>query len=90
MKQEGVDFIIYYLKDFLLVGVLAAQECTGTLTALLSACDRLGLSVAREKLYSPGGWLTFLGFELNSMALFIQLLEETLTELRQLNQTWVG
>ena len=90
MRQEGVDFIIHYLNDFLLVGVPASQECTGALMALLSACDRLGLPVAREKLDSPGGWLTFLGFERDSMALFIQLLEETLTELRQLIQLWVG
>ena len=31
-----------------------------------------------------------MGFELDSMALIIRLLEEKLTELRQLIQTWVG
>ena len=59
VRQEGVDFIIHYLNNFLLVGVPASQECTGALTALLSACDRLGFPVAREKLEGPGSRLTF-------------------------------
>ena len=90
VRQEGVDFIIHYLDDFLLVGAPASRECTGALTALLSACDRLGLPVAREKLEGLGGRLTFLGLELDYMALIIWLPEEKLTELRQLIQMWVG
>ena len=85
-----MDFIIHYLDDFLLVGAPASRECTGALTALLRACDRLGLPIAREKLEGPAGRLTFLGFELGSRALSIRLPEEKLTELRQLIQMWVG
>ena len=45
---------------------------------------------AMEKLDDPCGQLTFLGFELVSMALSIWLPEEKSTELRQLIQTWLG
>lgn len=64
MRQDGVDFVLHYLDDFLLVGAPASQECTGALTTLLSVFDRLGFPVALDKLESPGNQLTSLGFEL--------------------------
>ena len=53
VRQEGVDFIIHYLNNFLLVGVPASQECTGALMALLSACDRLGLPLGLREAGGP-------------------------------------
>ena len=36
VKQEGVDSVIHYLDNFLLVGPPASPECAGALTTLLS------------------------------------------------------
>ena len=90
VKQEGVDFVLHYLDDFLLVGAPASQECTGALTTLLSVFDRLGLPVATDKLEGPGCQLTFLGFELDSTVLIIRLPQVKLMELQELIQAWVG
>ena len=90
MRQEGVDFILDYLDDLLLVGALASQECTGALTTLLSVFDRLGLPVAMDKLEGSCSQLAFLGFEFDSTRLAIRIPQGKLTELQQLIQAWMG
>ena len=92
VKQEGVQFAIHYLDDYLVIGAPASQECADSLTTLLSVFDRLGLRVAiyMDKLEGPGCQLTFLGFELDSSVLEIRLSSAKLTELQQLISAWVG
>ena len=89
-RQEGVDFILHYLDDFLVVGSPGSRECRNSLTTLLSVFNRLGLPVAMEKLEGPQSHLTFLGFELDATALVIRIPPEKLTELQLLIWSWVG
>lgn len=42
VKQEGGNFIMLYLDDFILLGAPMSPECAGVLTTLLSVFDRLG------------------------------------------------
>ena len=48
VMQEGVDFAIHYLDDYLVVGAPASPECAEALTTLLGVFDRLGLPVAMD------------------------------------------
>ena len=88
--QEGVDFVIHYLDDYLVVVAPASSECAVALTTLLGVFDRLGLPVAMDKLEGPWSHLTFLGFELDSSTLEIQLPQAQLREFQQFISTWVG
>ena len=62
VKQDGVDFILHYLDDFLLVGAPAYQECTGALTTVecpWQAGPPCGLGQVggpRQPAYLPGVW----------------------------------
>ena len=87
VRQEGVNFVIHYLDDYLVVGTPASPECVEALTTLLGIFDRLGLPVAMDKLEGPWSRLTFLGFELDSSALEIRLPQVKLRELQQLIST---
>ena len=48
VRQEGVDFAIHYLDDYLVIGDTASLECAEALTTLLRVFDRLGLPVAMD------------------------------------------
>ena len=89
-RQEGVDFILHYMDNFLVVGSPGSRECRDSLTTLLSVFNWLGLPVAMEKLEGPQSHLTFLGFELDATALVIWIPPEKLTELQLLIWSWVG
>ena len=87
-QQEGVNFIIHYLDDFLVVGAPESNECAMALATVLKVFERLGLPVAPNKLEGPWTRLTFLGFELDSREMIIRLLLQKLLELQELLQAW--
>ena len=90
VRQEGVDFTIHYLDDYLVVGAPASQESAEALSTLLGGFECLGLPVAMDKLEGPWSRLTFLGFELDSSTLEIRLPQAKLREIPRLISTWVG
>ncbi len=50
--------------------------------------DRLGFPVAMEKLEGPSTKLTFLGFEIDTVAMEVRLPQAKLAELKELSQHW--
>ena len=66
-KREGVDSVLHYLDDYLVVGLPESDECTRFLSTLTSLCARLGLPVALEKLEGLTCVLTFLGIEIDTL-----------------------
>ena len=87
-RSEGVDFVIHYLDEFLVMGDPGSSGCAVALQKLLDICQRLGLPVAQEKLEGPSSCLVFLGFELDSRDLVVQLPQQKLTELKALIGQW--
>ena len=83
VSQEGVDFTIHYLDDYLVVGAPASPECA---KALACASQHPWTN------WREGAWsrLNFLGFELVSSTLQIRLPQAKLRVLQQLISTWVG
>ena len=60
----GVNFVIHYLDDFLMV---TPPMVTQALRILVETSKKLGLPIAWDKLEGPSTGLTFLGFELDSI-----------------------
>ena len=90
VKCEGVSSVIHYLDDFLLAGSPGSLQCARDLNTLLSSFSRLGVPVATQKLEGPTTCLTFLGIEIDTMALQLRLPQVKLVELRALVSTWMG
>ena len=90
VRQQGVEFVMHYLDDFLVV--TTANEFSGShsLRLLLETFEQLGLPVAWDKLEGPSSCLTFLGFELDSVRNEIRLPREKLEDIRKEIQEWIG
>ena len=90
VREEGVDFVVHYVDDFLVMGAPGSDECAAALRKLLDVFHRLGLPVALNKLERPSSKLVFLGLELNSRALEVRLPQYKLEELKELIKRWEG
>ena len=89
-REEGVQFVIHYLDDFLVLGAPDTNECETAVQKLLDVFSRLGLPVATDKLEGPTTRLVFLGFELDTVAWEIRLPRQKLEDLKELIRQWVG
>lgn len=89
VRQQGVEFIVHYLDDFLVV--MAPNELQGshTMRLLLESFEHLGLLVAWDKLEGPSTCLTLLGFELNSTRREIRLPAQKLNDIRGSVRRWL-
>ena len=90
VRQRGVEFVIYYLDDFLIVTSADTNQGEHALRILLESFERLGLPVAWDKVEGPSMCLTFLGFELDTKSMETRLLNHKLEEVRWEVQLWMG
>ena len=83
VRQQGVEFILHYLDDFLVAS--AAEKCRGefVLCILLETFEQLGFPVAWDKLEGPTPCLTFLGFELDSLCNEIRVPEQKMEDIKR-------
>ena len=88
VRQTGVEVLLHYLDDFLLVGGPASEQCRVNLRKLLDVFARLSIPVAMEKLEGPTTLLSFLGIELDTRLMVLRLPQEKLVELRVLLSGW--
>jgi hypothetical protein len=83
----GLQWLIHYLDDYLIVGAPDSHSCGEHLQTFLRACTLLGIPVAMDKVDGPATVLSFLGLELDSVLQQIRLppnkLEEILAELTE-------
>ena len=89
LKQEGIEVVLYYLDDFLLVGAPNSPECERALSILLRVFGELGLPVAANKSEGPTTRLTLLGFQLDSAQLEICLPAEKVAALQTMITEWL-
>ena len=85
--QHGVRDVIHYL-DFLIVGDPGSSECSVALNVALELCGRLGVPIAEQKLQGPTTSLSFLGIEVDTMAMELRLPQEKVGQLKVMIQDW--
>lgn len=90
LRQRGLEFVIHYLDDFLIVTSADMDQGEHALRILLEMFERLGLPVAWDKLEGPATSLTFLGFELDTREMEMRLPSHKLVETLQEVQQWRG
>ena len=77
----GLQWLIHYLDDYLMVGAPDLHSCGEHLQCFLTVCMHLGFPVAMDKVDGPATALSFLGLELDSVLQQIRLPPEKLREI---------
>ena len=89
IQHQGVEFIMYYLDDFLLAGPPNSAQCKVVLETMLSVCERLGVRVSLAKLEGPATTTTFLGIVLDTVRQELHLPDNKLSRLCLLVKEWL-
>lgn len=86
----AVNSIIYYLDDFLCVGLASSEVCAVLLTTLEYIAECFGIPLAPDKTEGPTTVISFLGIVVDSEAMECQLPEEKLRALQAEIRAIVG
>lgn len=82
MARKGYDLTIVYLDDFLIISE-TKEICAKALSVLIQLLRKLGFSIQWGKVVDPTTCITFLGVELDSLAMTLRLPEDKLILLKQ-------
>ena len=88
-RSVGVRDVLHYPDDFFLVGPSSSDECRADMHSLLQMFHSLGLPLAPDKLEGPTTCLSFLGLEIDTVAMELRLPTTKLTALQALIQSWL-
>ena len=88
-QSLGITCVVHYIDDFLFV-VKDVKLASDQLRRALGLCVRLGLPMAKDKTEGPTTQLTFLGIEIDTVAMEARLPEEKLLRLHSLLDEWIG
>ena len=89
MARKGFDLTIVYLDDFLIISK-SKVECAEALETLILLLRKLGFMIHWGKVVDPTTCITFLGIELDSVAMALRLPAEKLLALREELQGSLG
>ena len=89
LHSKGIKWGLHYLDDFLLLGPANLPDCQTALATTLTTCEQVGLPVAPEKTEGPCTRLTFLGIEIDTVALQLRLPQDKLDKLKTTLTQWM-
>ncbi|MEW8547235.1 MAG: reverse transcriptase domain-containing protein [Candidatus Thiodiazotropha sp.] len=81
MGRKGFNLLIVYLDDFLVMAD-SKEACAKALLCLIQLLRRLGFAIHWGKVVDPTNRITFLGIELDSIAMSLRLPEDKLSSFR--------
>lgn len=80
-REIAMANAIHYLDDFLLAGRPGTLDCTTLMSGFISICADLGVPLAQEKTIGPTTVLSFLGLEINTNNMTVQIPHDKLCQL---------
>jgi len=87
LQKLGIKDVVHILDDFLFLGPVNSQVCQNNLEKFLEMCQKLCVPIKQEKTQNATQVITFMGLELDSVAMEARLPHDKLAKLRlQLNQ----
>ena len=90
MATNYVSDLIHYLDKFLLAGPPGQPTCSESTETMLRVCEKLGISVALDKLEGPATTITFLGITIDTTLQQLRLPPDKLQEMTLLIKSWLG
>ena len=88
MGRDGTQWVAHYIDDFITMGAPETDECASNFAVMHAACERLGLPAEPDKDEGPATTISFLGIELDTVALECRLPTEKLARLREELVQW--
>ena len=88
-RAEGVQHILHYLDDFLILGDPTSSTCQQALNTMTRICQDLGVPLAIEKVEGPSTTLPFLGIILDTTAMEARLPQDKLERMCTSISTWL-
>ena len=89
VRQQGVEFVIHYLDDKLVITAVDYHQGSHATHLLLETFEHLGLPIALDKLEGLSPCLTYLGFEPDTIYCEIGLPRQKLTDMRSEVDRWL-
>ncbi|XP_077113160.1 uncharacterized protein LOC143768361 [Ranitomeya variabilis] len=83
-KVTRLPSITHYLDDFLLVGPANSEACHHALVQFKDVMSRFGVPLSPEKTIGPVSVITFLGIEIDSVAMEFRLPQDKISKLLDL------
>ena len=90
LHSRGVTRKLHYLDDFLLVGPPDSAACAQALQRTLEVCQDLGVPVASHKTESSSCQLTFLGIQIDTVAMELSLPPDKLSRTTETVLEWTS
>ena len=87
LEEQGIN-MIHYLDNFMCFEPLGEKRDLGALGGAVSTCARLRVPIAAHKLKGPAHVITFLGFEVDTVAQEVRLPMEKLRRLQREIRSW--
>ena len=88
LQREGIQHILHYLDDFILVTPPDSPEGDQAVATLNRLCATLGVPLAEHKRDGPTTCLVFLGIEIDTVAMVLRLPNDKLQRLKEHLQNW--
>ena len=82
LKRRGLAGVVVYLDDFFIMAE-TFHECMEALNETIALLRKLGFSINWNKVVDPSTTITFLGIEIDSMAMCLRLPEDKLVQVRE-------
>ncbi len=89
MRKHGTSHVFHYVDDFITLGAVSA-ECAHNSAVMHDVCAKLGLPPEPDKDEGPATCLTFLGIEIDTVAMELRLPKDKLARLWSELAGWRG
>ena len=89
-QQEGVKHVLHYIDDFVTIGRPGSPECANNLATITTVCNAMSLPIENKKTEGSATCITFLGIEIDSVAMEIRLPADKLALLKENLARWQG
>ncbi|XP_041464356.1 uncharacterized protein LOC121415240 [Lytechinus variegatus] len=77
----NTDRILHYLDDFFFAGA-SREECESSMRHFLAMCEAFGVPIASEKTEGPVSSITFLGLEIDAIAMKVRVPSQKIDSLQ--------
>ena len=88
LHSSGIQYLLHYLDDFLFVGPPGSQDAAIAGQVATAVFHELGMPVAVHKTEGPATKVTFLGFQVDTLACQLRIPDDKLARLQDLVHEW--
>lgn len=87
--KTQLDTVHHYLDDFIFIGKSNSDNCSALMHTFQDICSEIGVPLNQDKTIEPITKLTFLGLEIDTVNMLVQIPVSKVQELKLLLQHWV-